>query len=90
MKKAELIDAVAATANVSKADAERTLEAFTAVTRTALAEGKRVQLTGLGTFVTKERAARTARNPSTGAPVEVPAKTVAAFKVAKSLADHLA
>lgn len=90
MKKSELIDAVAATANVTKADAERTLEAFTAVARTALKEGKRVNLPDFGTFSTREQAARTARNPQTGAPVDVPAKTVAKFKAARALADHVA
>ncbi|MCF6432636.1 HU family DNA-binding protein [Leisingera sp. MMG025] len=90
MKKSELIAAVASTADVSKADAERVLDAFTGVARTALSEGKKVPLTDFGTFVTKERAARAGRNPQTGQPLTVPAKTVAQFKPAKSLADHLA
>ena len=90
MKKSELIAAVSAAANVSKADVERTLEALVAVTRTALSEGKKVTLSDLGTFSTKERAARKGRNPATGEALDIPAKTVAGFKVAKSLADHVA
>lgn len=90
MKKAELIAAVAETANVSKADAERTLDAFTAVARTGLKEGKRISLPDFGTFTTKDRAARTGRNPKTGEPVAIPAKTVASFKPAPALADLVA
>jgi DNA-binding protein HU-beta len=90
MKKSELIDAVAATANVTNADAERTLEAFTAVARTALKEGKRVSLPDFGTFTTKERAARQGRNPGTGQPIQIAAKTVTSFKASRALADHVA
>lgn len=90
MKKSELIAAVAAKAEVTKGDAEDVLDAFTQVARDALAEGKKVPLTDFGTFATKDRAARTGRNPQTGQPVQIPAKTVAQFKPAKSLADHLA
>lgn len=90
MKYSELIDAVAATANVTKADAERTLEAFTAVTRTALKEGKRVAIPDFGALSTKERAARKGRNPKTGEELDIPAKTVVAFKAYPALADHVA
>ncbi len=90
MKKSELIDAVAAKANITKAQAELTLEAFTAVARTALKEGKRINLPDFGTFSTREQAARTARNPRTGAAVKVPAKTVAKFKPARALAEYVA
>ncbi len=90
MKKAQLITAVAEAANVTKAEAERTLDAFTAVARTALKEGKRVALTDFGTFTTKDRAARKGRNPSTGAEIDIPAKTVANFKPAPALVDHVA
>ena len=90
MKKSELIAAVAATANVTKADAERTLEAFTAVACTALKEGKRVPLTDLGVFSTHERAARQGRNPRTGEAITVEAKTVVKFKAARALSDYLA
>jgi len=90
MKKSELIAAIAATASISNAEAERTMDAFTAVARTALKEGKRVALTDFGAFSTRDQAARTARNPKTGEPVEVPAKTVVKFKVFSELADHVA
>lgn len=90
MKKYELIAAVAAKAEVAKGDAEDVLDAFIQVAREALADGKKVVLPDFGTLLTKERAARTARNPQTGQPVAVPAKTVAQFKPARSLADHLA
>ena len=90
MKKSDLITAVAEAANVTKADAERTLDAFTAVARTALNEGKRVALPDFGTFTTQERAARPGRNPATGAAIQIPAKTVAKFKAAPALSDLIA
>jgi len=90
MKKSELIAAVSATSKITKGDVEDVLDAFVQETRAALAEGDKVALPDFGTFSTKERAARAGRNPQTGQPLTVPAKTVVVFKPTKSLADHLA
>jgi len=90
MKKSELIAAVSATSKITKGDVEDVLDAFCSVTRDALAKGDKVALPDFGTFITKERAARKGRNPQTGDPIEIPAKTVVALKPTKSLADHLA
>lgn len=90
MKKSELIASVAAAANVSNADAERVLDAFGAVSQTALKEGKAVTLPGFIKLEAKERAARKGRNPKTGAELDIPAKTTVRVKVLKALADHIA
>ncbi len=90
MKKSELIAAVAKAGQTSNADAERSLIVLADVVRTALESGQKVTLPEIGTFSTKDRAARKARNPKTGAPVDVPAKTVAHFKPTQSLADLIA
>ncbi len=90
MNKAELINAVAASAEVSKKEAEAvvtaTLEAITA----ALTEGDKVQLVGFGSFEVKKRAARIGRNPKTKASIEIPASTVPVFKAGKALKDAVA
>ena len=85
--KAELIDAVAASANVSKADAERTLGAFFDHVTKATKKGDKISWPGFGAFTTTKRAARTGRNPLTGQEIPIPAKTVVKFSVAKSLKD---
>lgn len=89
MNKAELIDAVATTAGLSKTDASRALDStFDAITR-ALKEGDRVALAGFGTFAVQRRAARVGRNPRTGAPVRIAAVKTAAFKAGKALKDSV-
>jgi len=87
MNKTELIDAVASEANLSKADAGRALNAITGAITGAMASGDGVQLTGFGSFVVRDRAARTGRNPQTGATIQIKASKVAAFKAGKSLKD---
>ena len=87
MNKSELIDAIAAGANLSKADAARALNATTGAITSALASGGGVQLTGFGSFVVRSRAARTGRNPQTGAPIEIKAAKVPGFKAGKALKD---
>ncbi len=87
MNKAELIDAIASSANLSKADAQRALNATTEAITGAMAAGDGVQLTGFGSFVVRSRAARTGRNPQTGASINIPASNVAAFKAGKALKD---
>ena len=85
MNKSELIDAIASGANLSKADAARALNATTGAITSALAAGGGVQLTGFGSFLVRHRAARTGRNPQTGATIQIAASNVAAFKAGKAL-----
>ncbi len=80
MNKAELIDAMATDANLSKADAKRALESLTSNVASALKKGDKVALIGFGTFSISARAARTGRNPQTGATIQIQAKEVANFK----------
>ncbi len=87
MNKTELIDAIAAKAGLSKKDAKGALEATIESITEALAKGDSVALIGFGTFSTAARAARVARVPGTGKEVQVPATTVAKFKVGKALKD---
>ncbi len=89
MNKSELIDAIASGANLSKADATRALNAMTDAVTGAMAGGDSVQLTGFGSFVVRERAARTGRNPQTGATINIAASKVAAFKAGKALKDAI-
>lgn len=87
MNKAELIDAIAASAGLSKADAGKALDATLAAVTGALKGGDSVSLVGFGTFQVKERAARTGRNPQTGATIEIAAAKVPGFKAGKALKD---
>ncbi|MDP5324423.1 MAG: HU family DNA-binding protein [Litorivicinaceae bacterium] len=87
MNKAELIDAIAASAGLSKADAGKALDATLAAVTGALKGGDSVSLVGFGTFQVKERAARTGRNPQTGATIQIAAAKVPGFKAGKALKD---
>ena len=87
MNKSELIDAIASASGLSKADATRALNATTGAITNALSKGDAIQLTGFGSFVVRERAARTGRNPQTGATIQIKASKVAAFKAGKALKD---
>ena len=87
MNKQELISAMAEKANLSKKDAEAALNAFVASVEGALAKGDKVQLVGFGGFEVRERAARTGRNPQTGAEMKIAAAKVPAFKAGKALKD---
>lgn len=87
MNKAELIDAVAAGADISKAAAGRALDAMIDAVTDALKKGDQVNLVGFGTFAVKERAARTGRNPRTGEPIEIAAAKQPGFKAGKALKD---
>lgn len=87
MNKGELIDAVARNSGESKATAAKVIdETLDVIVAATVAEGK-VQLTGFGTFEARDRKARMARNPQTGAEVHVPATRVPAFKAGKSFKD---
>jgi len=89
MNKSDLVDSMAAQADISKAAAERALNAFTDTVTSALAGDKdeKITLVGFGTFSTSERAARTGRNPQTGETINIPATVVPKFKAGKSLKD---
>lgn len=89
MNKAELIDAMAADAGISKAAAKKALDSFTENVTKTLAGGGRVSLVGFGTFSTSERSAREGRNPQTGQTIQIPAKTVAKFKAGSELNSKL-
>ncbi|MFT6915868.1 MAG: DNA-binding protein HU-beta [Motiliproteus sp.] len=87
MNKSELIDAIAASADLSKASAGRALDAALEAITGALKADDSVALVGFGTFSVKQRAARTGRNPQTGNPIQIAAATVPAFKAGKALKD---
>ena len=87
MNKTQLIDAMAADAGLSKADAKRALEAFVNATSGALKGGDKVALVGFGSFSVNERSARTGRNPQTGASINIPAKKVVKFKAGAELSN---
>jgi DNA-binding protein HU-beta len=89
MNKSELVEAVASSTGESKATAEKAVNATFDAIVGAVAGGDKVQLTGFGTFEPRDRAARTARNPQTGAEIQVAATTVPAFKAGKSFKDSV-
>ena len=90
MNKAEFIDAVATKSGLSKKDAKGAVDAALETVTEVLASGDSVSFIGFGTFSTASRAARTAKVPGTDRTVEVPATTVAKFKVGKALKDAVA
>jgi len=89
VNKSELIDAVAAAADLPKASAGRAIDAMVDAITAALKSGEQVVLVGFGTFAVKERAARTGRNPQTNKPIEIPAAKIPAFKAGKGLKDSV-
>lgn len=89
MNKAGLVAAMAEKAGVSKKDAEASLKAFTDVVAEELKKGEKIQLVGFGTFEVSERAARTGRNPQTGAEMTIAASKAPKFKAGKALKDSL-
>ena len=89
MNKTELIDHIAKQADISKAAAGRALEALVGGIRTALKKGNSVTLVGFGTFAVGKRAARTGRNPRTGATIKIKAAKVPKFRPGKALKDSL-
>ena len=90
MNKAELINAVAASADCSKKDAEAIITAALDTITAALKEGDKVQLVGFGSFEVKKRAARIGRNPKTKESIEIPASVVPVFMAGKALKDAVA
>ncbi len=91
MNKSELVDALAAAAGMTKADAGRAIDALFAtsggVIAKALKKGKKVQITGFGTFETKHRKARTGRNPRTGQTIKIGATKTPGFRAGKGFKD---
>ena len=89
MNKAQLIDAMAEKAGLSKVDAKKALEAFIAAVGEALNKNDKVALVGFGSFSVAERGARTGRNPQTGKSIEIAAKKVVKFKAGAELDAQL-
>ena len=87
VNKSELIDAIAADAGLSKADAGKALDDTLSAVTGSLRKGDTVSLVGFGTFQVKSRAARTGRNPQTGATIQIAAAKVPGFKAGKALKD---
>ncbi len=87
MNKGELIEAVADSAGISRADATKAVDAVLDSITSTLANGGSVSLVGFGTFSVKARAARTGRNPRTGEPIQIAASNVPGFKAGKALKD---
>lgn len=90
MNKTELIAEVANKAGLSRKDAEKALGAVVETITEAVVKGDKVQLVGFGSFETKQREARTGRNPKTKEPIEIPATRVPVFKAGKALKDAVA
>jgi DNA-binding protein HU-beta len=89
VNKAELIDAIATGADISKASAARSLDSAIAAIKHGLKKGGMVTLVGFGTFYVGKRAARTGRNPRTGASIKIKSARVPKFRPGKALRDAL-
>lgn len=88
MNKSELVAQIAEKSKLTKADAQRALDAFTSAVTEALVDGEKVQLVGFGTFETRERKARSGRNPrNPEETIQIPASTAPVFKAGKNLKD---
>ncbi|MBB1315429.1 MULTISPECIES: HU family DNA-binding protein [Aliivibrio] len=87
MNKSQLVDQIAENADISKAAAGRALDALVETVTETLKSGDQVTLVGFGSFIVRERAARTGRNPKTGEAIEISAAKVPAFKAGKALKD---
>lgn len=87
VNKSQLVDQIAESADISKVAAGRALDALVETVTETLKSGDQVTLVGFGSFVVRERAARTGRNPKTGEAIEISAAKVPAFKAGKALKD---
>ncbi|MCF0229054.1 MAG: HU family DNA-binding protein [Parasporobacterium sp.] len=89
MNKVELVDAIAASAGITKKDSEAALKAFVSTIVEELKKGEKVSLVGFGTFEVSKRAARKGRNPQTGEDMEIAASKSPKFKAGKAFKDAL-
>lgn len=89
MKKVELVEAIATKTGLTKADANRALDATLEAITAALKDGDKVPLVGFGTFAVSKREARTGRNPQTGAEVKIPARNAVTFKAGAALKESV-
>ena len=89
MNKAELIDAIATEAKITKADAQRAVDGLIDAATKALKKGDRITLVGFGSFSVSKRAARMGRNPQTGKAIKIAAKKVVKFKAGAELASKV-
>ena len=89
MNKAELVEKIADGADISKASADRTLSVTIETIIKAVTKGDDVQLVGFGTFKSGKRAARTGRNPATGAEIKIPASKTVKFVAGKAFKDSV-
>ena len=89
MNKSDLVEAIADGSGLTKADAARALSAATSAISGALASGDKVSITGFGSFLVRSRAARTGRNPQTGASIQISASKVPSFKAGKFLKESV-
>lgn len=87
MNKKELVDHIVKSANLTQIQAEKALNGCLGAITTSLKNNDKVTLIGFGTFSTSKRDARTGRNPQTGKPINIPAKTVVKFKAGKAVGD---
>ncbi|MBN3908286.1 MAG: HU family DNA-binding protein [Nostoc sp. NMS1] len=90
MNKGELVDAVAAKANVTKKQADEVISAFLSVVIEAVANGEKITLVGFGSFERRERSEREGRNPKTNEPMTIPATKVPAFSAGKQFKEKVA
>jgi DNA-binding protein HU-beta len=87
MNRSDLVDSAARRAGLGKSEVSKALDALIDTITDSVQKGEKVSLTGFGTFELRDRAARTGRNPQTGAPMEVAASRAPAFKPGKSFKD---
>ncbi|OYD88125.1 DNA-binding protein [Nostoc sp. 'Peltigera membranacea cyanobiont' 213] len=90
MNKGELVDAVAAKANITKKQADEVISAFLSVVTEAVANGEKVTLVGFGSFERRDRSEREGRNPKTNEPMTIPATKVPAFSAGKQFKEKVA
>lgn len=90
MNKGELVDAVAAKANITKKQADEVISAFLSVVIEAVANGEKITLVGFGSFERRERASREGRNPKTSEPMTIPATRIPAFSPGKQFKEKVA
>ena len=89
MNRSELIDALSHQTDTTKADCERWLSAFISTVEKNIKKAEGVRLVGFGTFTVSKRKARSGRNPQTGKPIQIPARTVPVFKAGAALKESV-